>query len=83
LSTLSATDEVSRTRECREIYRNEHPAAARPVSLELLALDGRALGTTSLLDDLEGNLAGSLAGILKRLEKLGLTDAQVGLSATV
>lgn len=41
-----------------------------------------ALGITWLLDGLEGNLAGSLAGILKRRETLGLTDAQIGLSAT-
>lgn len=42
-----------------------------------------ALGITWLLDGLEGNLAGSLAGILKRPDTLGLTDAQLGLSATV
>jgi len=41
-----------------------------------------ALGITWLLDGLEGNLAGSLAGILKRHDTLGLTDAQLGLSAT-
>lgn len=58
----------------------------RPVTVELLALIIMvviALGTTWLLDGLDGNLAGSLTGILKRLETLGLTDAQVGLSATV
>ena len=42
-----------------------------------------ALGITWLLDGLEGNLAGSLAGILKRKETLGLTDADLGLAATV
>ena len=42
-----------------------------------------ALGITWLLDGLEGNLAGALAGILKRKDTLGLTDAQLGLSATV
>jgi MFS family permease len=41
-----------------------------------------ALGITWLLDGLESNLAGSLAGILKRKDTLGLTDAQLGLSAT-
>jgi MFS family permease len=41
-----------------------------------------ALGITWLLDGLEGNLAGSLAGILKRHDTLGLSDAQLGLSAT-
>src|SRR5437660_919998 len=41
-----------------------------------------ALGITWLLDGLEGNLAGSLAGMLKRHDTLGLTDAQLGLSAT-
>ncbi|HEX4230664.1 MAG TPA: MFS transporter [Bryobacteraceae bacterium] len=41
-----------------------------------------ALGITWLLDGLEGNLAGSLAGILKRQDTLGLSDAQLGLSAT-
>ncbi len=35
-----------------------------------------------LLDGLEGNLAGSLAGILKRQDTLALTDADLGLSAT-
>jgi len=42
-----------------------------------------ALGVTWLLDGLEGNLAGSLAGILKRRDTLGLSDAQLGLSGTV
>lgn len=41
-----------------------------------------ALGITWLLDGLEGNLAGSLAGILKRKDTLGFTDAQLGLSGT-
>lgn len=41
-----------------------------------------ALGITWLLDGLESNLAGSLAGILKRKDTLGLSDAQLGLSAT-
>ncbi|MGC2657064.1 MAG: MFS transporter [Bryobacteraceae bacterium] len=41
-----------------------------------------ALGITWLLDGLEGNLAGSLAGILKRKDTLGLTDADLGLSST-
>jgi MFS family permease len=42
-----------------------------------------ALGITWLLDGLEGNLAGALAGILKRPETLGLSDAQLGLSSTL
>ena len=41
-----------------------------------------ALGITWLLDGLEGNLAGSLAGILKRSDTLGFSDAQLGLSGT-
>src|SRR5947209_15995352 len=41
-----------------------------------------ALGITWLLDGLEGNLAGSLAGILKRKDTLGFSDAQLGLSST-
>jgi MFS family permease len=41
-----------------------------------------ALGITWLLDGLEGNLAGALAGILKRKDTLGFSDAQLGLSAT-
>jgi MFS family permease len=42
-----------------------------------------ALGITWLLDGLESNLAGSLAGILKRTDTLHLSDADLGLSATV
>ena len=42
-----------------------------------------ALGITWLLDGLEGNLAGSLAGILKRRDTLSLSDAQLGLSASL
>jgi MFS family permease len=42
-----------------------------------------ALGVTWLLDGLESNLAGSLAGILKRSDTLGMSDAQLGLSATL
>lgn len=42
-----------------------------------------ALGITWLLDGLEGNLAGSLAGILKRHDTLGLSDAELGLSSTI
>jgi MFS family permease len=42
-----------------------------------------ALGVTWLLDGLESNLAGALAGILKRPETLHLTDAQIGLSASL
>src|SRR5579875_3394866 len=41
-----------------------------------------ALGITWLLDGLESNLAGSLAGILKRKDTLGFSDAQLGLSGT-
>jgi MFS family permease len=41
-----------------------------------------ALGITWLLDGLEGNLAGSLAGILKRRDTLGFSDAQLGVSST-
>ena len=41
-----------------------------------------ALGATWILDGLEVTLAGSLAGILTHREALGLTDAQVGASAT-
>jgi MFS family permease len=41
-----------------------------------------ALGVTWLLDGLEGNLAGSLAGILKRKDTLGFSDADLGLSST-
>ena len=42
-----------------------------------------ALGITWLLDGLEGNLAGALAGILKRPDTLGFTDAELGLGSTV
>src|SRR6201989_2514360 len=41
-----------------------------------------ALGATWLLDGLEVTLAGSLGGILTHPATLGLTDAQVGASAT-
>ena len=41
-----------------------------------------ALGATWILDGLEVTLAGSLGGILTHREALGLTDAQVGASAT-
>ena len=41
-----------------------------------------ALGITWLLDGLEVTLAGSLAGILKEKTALGLTDLQVGATAT-
>jgi MFS family permease len=41
-----------------------------------------ALGATWILDGLEVTLAGSLGGILTHGETLGLTDAQVGASAT-
>lgn len=41
-----------------------------------------ALGITWLLDGLEVTLAGSLAAILKDANTLGLSDAQVGASAT-
>src|SRR4051794_28301606 len=41
-----------------------------------------ALGATWILDGLEVTLAGSLGGILTHRETLGLTDAQVGASAT-
>lgn len=41
-----------------------------------------SLGITWLLDGLEGNLAGSLAGMLKRRDTLGFSDAQLGLSST-
>lgn len=41
-----------------------------------------ALGATWILDGLEVTLAGSLAGILTRAQTLGLTDAEVGASAT-
>ncbi len=41
-----------------------------------------ALGITWLLDGLEVTLAGSLVGILKDPRALGLTDVQIGFSAT-
>lgn len=41
-----------------------------------------ALGATWILDGLEVTLAGSLAAILTHGDTLGLTDAQVGASAT-
>jgi MFS family permease len=41
-----------------------------------------ALGATWILDGLEVTLAGSLGGILTHPETLGLSDAQVGVSAT-
>jgi MFS family permease len=41
-----------------------------------------ALGATWILDGLEVTLAGSLGAILTRRETLGLTDAQVGATAT-
>jgi hypothetical protein len=42
-----------------------------------------ALGVTWLLDSLEGNLAGSLAGILKRPDTLHMSDATIGLTSTI
>ena len=41
-----------------------------------------ALGATWILDGLEVTLAGSLGGILTHNETLGLSDAEVGASAT-
>ncbi|MGC2696704.1 MAG: MFS transporter [Candidatus Angelobacter sp.] len=41
-----------------------------------------ALGITWVLDGLEVTLAGALGGVLERADTLGLTDAQVGASAT-
>jgi MFS family permease len=41
-----------------------------------------SLGATWILDGLEVTLAGSLGGILTRHETLGLTDTEVGASAT-
>ena len=41
-----------------------------------------ALGITWVLDGLEVTLAGALGAVLKRPDVLGLTDAQVGASAT-
>ena len=40
------------------------------------------LGITWLLDGLEVTLSATLAGVLKSPQALGLSDAQVGLSAT-
>jgi MFS family permease len=42
-----------------------------------------SLGITWLLDGLEGNLAGALAGVLKRPDTLGLSDAQLGLAGSI
>lgn len=42
-----------------------------------------ALGVTWLLDGLEGNLASSLAGILKRPDTLHMSDATIGLTSTI
>lgn len=42
-----------------------------------------ALGITWLLDGLEANLGGALAGILKLRTTLGFTDADLGLAGTV
>lgn len=42
-----------------------------------------ALGITWLLDGLEANLGGALAGILKLPSTLGFTDADLGLAGTV
>jgi len=41
-----------------------------------------ALGITWILDGLEVTLAGAIGGVLEHHDTLGLTDAQVGLSAT-
>src|SRR5262245_34175676 len=41
-----------------------------------------SVGATWILDGLEGTLAGDLGGVLARDETLGLSDAQVGASAT-
>lgn len=42
-----------------------------------------ALGITWLLDGLEANLGGALAGILQLPSTLGFTDAQLGLATTI
>jgi MFS family permease len=42
-----------------------------------------ALGITWLLDGLESNLAGALAGVLQRPDTLHLTEAQIGLSGSI
>src|SRR6185369_13340432 len=41
-----------------------------------------SLGATWILDGLEVTLAGALAGVLTRRETLGLTETQVGASAS-
>ena len=41
-----------------------------------------SLGATWIFDGLEVTLAGSLSGILTRRETLGLTDTEVGATAT-
>src|SRR6266404_139725 len=41
-----------------------------------------SLGATWILDGLEVTLAGALAGILTRRETLGLTDIEIGASAS-
>jgi MFS family permease len=41
-----------------------------------------ALGVTWILDGLEVTLAGSISGVLQKPEALGMTDAEVGMSAT-
>jgi MFS family permease len=42
-----------------------------------------ALGVTWLLDGLEGNLAGSLAGVLQRHDTLAMSDATIGLTSSI
>jgi MFS family permease len=42
-----------------------------------------SLGITWLLDGLEGNLAGALAGVLKRPDTLAFTDADLGVSGSL
>jgi MFS family permease len=42
-----------------------------------------ALGITWLLDGLESNLAGALAGVLKRPDTLGMSDGQIGLGGSI
>jgi MFS family permease len=41
-----------------------------------------ALGITWILDGLEVTLAGAIGGVLRRHDTLGLTDSQIGASAT-
>src|SRR6476469_5391645 len=41
-----------------------------------------SLGATWILDGLEVTLAGAMGGVLRRHDTLGLSDAQVGASAT-